>query len=63
VIEYVKDECSHMVKLKVNSIVEEPANSYLCGYYCIRFIEMRDMGISFKHATGFYNMNENEKEI
>jgi hypothetical protein len=61
--EYLENNTEHMLKLKHNFIQQEPAKSYLCAFYCIRFILMREQGLSFKKATGYSSLEKNEKDI
>ncbi len=71
VIEIIKKEFNkyfektelHHLKFKTNSVREQAAFSHMCGWFCIRFIRMMNCGLSFKEATGFDDIKENEKDV
>ena len=48
----------HMIKLKINSVCHQEADSELCGYHCIRFLKRRLKGRSFPLATHFTDQIE-----
>lgn len=51
--ELIEDNVEHLVKLKHNKVEQESADSYLCGWFCIRFLLDRYNGISWKEATDY----------
>jgi len=54
---------THMHKLKINKVNEQAANSYMCGWFCIRAIKMLNAGLPWKIVTGFKKVQENEEDM
>lgn len=51
------------IKFKINKIRQQSVTSSNCGWFCIRFLLMRYQNITFKKATGYKSIKENEKNI
>jgi hypothetical protein len=60
---YFDDTEDHLIKFKHNSIQQEPSDSFLCGFYCIRLLLMLYHNIPWKIATGFKPMSEQENDV
>jgi len=50
----------HMLKFKVNTVVNQKATTGTCGFMAINFIKARNSGQTFKEATS-YTIGEGEK--
>ncbi len=51
------------LKLKVNHVVEQRANSANCGYFAMDFIIDRFRGKPWREATKYHEAQKGEKEI
>ncbi len=60
---YLAKKYKYYLKYKYNNVKNQMNNSSECGYFCIRFILYMLSGLSFKTATGFLNIAENQKSI
>lgn len=49
--------------VKVNRIKQQRANSFTCGWQCIKFLKDRYEGKPFKETTGFNDINNGEKAV
>lgn len=56
-------EIPNYLKLKINKIRQQSVTSSNCGWFCIRFLLMRYQNISFKIATGYKGIKENELNV
>ena len=50
------------MKMKINKIIEQRANSDSCGYLAIKFLLDRYKGNPFKDCTGYSDITHGEKE-
>ena len=50
------------LKLKINKIVDQRANSSTCGYHAMNFLLNRYKGIPFKDCSGYSNVEKGEKD-
>jgi hypothetical protein len=50
------------MKLKINRIIEQRANSSTCGYFAMLFLLNRYQGKPFKDCTGYSDVTHGEKE-
>ena len=68
-IKKISDKVSpdKMLKLKINTVKNQDVSSDNCGWMCINFLKKRESGMSFKRATGFKEIenqdNSKGKEI
>jgi len=60
---YLPSIFSHYLKFKYNTIKNQSMKSNTCGYFAMKFLISRYIGISFKDATNYKNVNMNEKNI
>lgn len=51
------------VKCKINQVKQQSISSSNCGWYCIKFILERINDISFKEATKYKKIGQNEQDI
>ena len=56
-------EIPFYIKFKKNKIKQQSINTSTCGWFCIRFMLMRIQNISYKKATGYKGIEENETNI
>lgn len=54
---------NHYLKFKFNNIKNQSLKSNTCGFFAMKFLISRYVGISFKDATNYKNVNMNEKNI
>ena len=60
---YIQTLFPYLLKFKVNRVKQEGDLSTYCGLYCIKFLLSRSSGISFKDATNFPKIKQNEKTM
>ena len=53
----------YYLKFKINKQKEQGNNNFLCGYFAIKFLIERLNNISFKEATKYKTIKENENDI
>lgn len=63
---HIKDlNSEHLMKFKINQVKQQHANSFRCGYHCLRFLDDRFAGLPFplttRYSTRYNNIVDDSK--